>query len=281
MAQEVNWNDALGNQGPRIPKFHFMKEQKNYKKKIFFLPRLLKDDTHNKEGYGAFRCLRSVGKRCPACEAGWFVNPRFGLFIVEYATTPEGVLKSPFSYEVLAMIKSDKPSQYGRINDLHLQYGTEMFKHDFLVSCESTEYHMFNYNIELDCAWLKQPNKDAIKEDFKAKMAEYDLSKIIAPEISEQTMQLLIEGKIPNRYKTKNQKTAEQQGGQSQQGEQPAQGQTQATLAQAMEFPPKGSAPFVPPVVPAQPATTAPAPPVPANAGGATKSDMDILNELS
>jgi hypothetical protein len=267
MVQEVKWGEAMTDDGPRIPKFKFSKEEKNYKKRIFFLPRLLKDDVHTKEGYGVFKCLASTG-RCPACEAGLRASPRFGLFTVVYATTPEGVLKTPFGYDVVVMVKSDKPSQYGRINDLHKQYGNEMFKHDFLVSAENTEFHMFNYNIDLDCAWLKQPNKDAIKEDFKAKMAAFDsiLGKIIAPEITEKTMELLMAGKIPNRYTTKNQKATEQA------AQPPA---AQGNVAQAMQPPPVQT--VIPAAVasaPAQAATAAPS-------GGATKSDLDILNELS
>jgi hypothetical protein len=269
MVQEVKWDDAMVEDGPRIPKFKFSKEEKNYKKRIFFLPRLLKDDVHTKEGYGVFKCLASSG-RCPACEAGLRASPRFGLFVVVYATTPEGVLKTPFGYDVLVMVKSDKPSQYGRINDLHKQYGNEMFKHDFVVSAENTEYHMFNYNIDLDCAWLKQPNKDAIKEDFKAKMAEFDanLGKIIAPEITEKTMELLMAGKIPNRYTTKNQKVPA--------GDQPAQGQTSQTQTQATL--PLAASTATVPVTSVQPSVSTPPK---ANEGGATKSDLDILNELS
>jgi hypothetical protein len=187
------------------------------------------------------------------------------MYIIVYSTDQDGRLKSPLSYDFQAMINSDKPSQYGKIYELYNQYKDEMFKKDFMVSCDNVDFHQFSYNIVLDCAWLAQPNKQAIKEDFKAKMAEFDLGKIIAPEISIETMQLLVDGKLPNRYATKNQQPA-----------QPATGQAQVPISQVMQAPisVSGSSTFVT----AQPASSAPV--VAAPSGGATKSDLDILNEL-
>lgn len=98
---------------------------------------------------------------------------------------------------------------FAKIYKLYQQYEQkDLFSHDFVVTCDNVDFQNLNYNIDLKCIWMQQPNKTEILADLKAKVAEFDLSKIIAPEITLETMQALVDGKIPNRFATKNQPAA-------------------------------------------------------------------------
>lgn len=247
MAQEVNFDELKIETGPRINKFRFSKEEKSVTKRIFFNPKVWKDVSHFKDGYGYFKCLLSSGK-CPACESGIKQDTRYGMHVLTYMTDGSGNLKTPFSYDIQALIKSEK--SFAKIYKLFQQYGQkDMFSHDFLVSCDNTDFQNLSFNIDLKCVWMQQPNKVDILADIKAKVAEFDLSKIIAPDITLETMQSLVDGKIPNRYATKNQ---------------PA-GTGAPAQDTSMTFPPAGSTPMA----------TAGAKPA------ATSSDLDLLESLS
>lgn len=116
MAQEVNFKDMAIETGPRINKFKFSKDEKNNTKRIFFNPKVWKDTTHFKDGYGYFKCLSSVTQpdgtvvtgRCPACETGVKVDTRYGMHVLVYSTDSSGMLKTPFGYDIQALIKSEK-----------------------------------------------------------------------------------------------------------------------------------------------------------------------------
>lgn len=245
MAQEVNFESMKIETGPRINKFNFSEQEKSVRKRIFFNPKVWKEQTHFKEGFGYFICLASTGK-CPGCEsgqaAGIKTQTRYGQHVVVYITDPSGRPKTPFGYDIQALIKTEK--SYAKIYGLYEQYKADMFKHDFVVSCDNTQYQNLSFNIDLTCLWMQQANKKEIMEDIKKQVADFDLSKIIAPDISLDTMQNLVDGKIPNRYATKN---------------------TPAAGDPAMEFPPSGSAPFAQTLV--KPSATA--------------NDLELLEQLS
>jgi hypothetical protein len=215
MAQEISFGDMAIETGPRISKFKFSKEEKNNTKRIFFNPKVWKDVAHFRDSYGYFRCLASVTQpdgtvvagKCPACETGVKRDTRYGMHVLVYATDTQGNLKTPFSYEIMALIKSEK--SFAQIYKLYQQYeAKDLFSHDFVINCLNVDFQQLSYNIDLKCVWMLQPNKAEILADIKAKVAEFDLSKIIAPEITLETMQALVDGKIPNRFATKNQPAA-------------------------------------------------------------------------
>lgn len=270
MAQEIKFEELNMETGPRINKFKFLKEELRSVKRVFFLPKIYKDTAHMKDGYGYFECLSGEAKKaknpsgnCPACEAGMSAGIktylRYGMHVLTYATNPDGNLKTPFSYDIQAFIKNEQ--QYKKVYALYQQYGQELFNHDFVVRCENTDFQNFTYSFDLKCVWKTQTNAKEILADIKQKTAEFNLSKIIAPEISLETMQSIISGKLPPRFATKNQSAATQ---------------TPQHEDASMAFPPAGSAPMGSAPVSAKVA-------VAAGAGieSASKSDLDILNELA
>ncbi len=247
MVQEVKFEEMNLSMGPRINKFKFSPDEKSSTKRIFFHPKVWKGYAHYKDGYGQFECLLEKGS-CPACEAGIRRDERYGQHVMSYFTDATGKIKTPFGYDVQALIKSSK--SYEKVYALYTQYGKDFFSHDFLVSVDSVEFQTMRYNIDLKCEWMLQPNKTDILADLKAKVLEFPLDKIIAPVISLETMKLLVEGKLPNRYATKNQPVAS----------------TTGEVASASTATTATASPHVP-------AATAEI--------GASKSDLDLLDELS
>ena len=198
MSTETSFGDKSAIM-PRFDKFRFKDDEINKKKRIVFLSKkVIKESVHYIEGVGYRKCLSAKGENCPACVKGLRPSDRFGTHILEYYTDMDGNISSPFGYTV-------KPFPFGNgkgngtfsvLAGIHKALGDAMYSQDFLVSCTNPKYQTLSFLPVGTCGLLEfgkshPADFPAIKEEYTKKMAEIDLSEVIAPEVTSSEMERL------------------------------------------------------------------------------------------
>jgi hypothetical protein len=212
MAQETSFGDDSA-VGPRFERFKFAEDEINKKKRIVFIDKkVLKDRVHYKDGYGYMRCLQPEG--CPACMNGMNGNDRFGTVVLEYYTDMDGNVSKPFGYSVKAFVFGNGKGNgtYSLLHGFYKALGDKMYSRDFIVSCSNPKYQTLTF-IPLETCHLLDMAKSnpegfaEVKADYRQKMSDMDILRVIAPSVTADIMQQVVEGKIVRRS-TKNQPAA-------------------------------------------------------------------------
>ncbi|VVB50698.1 Uncharacterised protein [uncultured archaeon] len=208
MATETNFGDD-SSLGPRFERFKFGEDEQNKKKRIVFIDKtLLRDRVHYKDGYGYMRCLQP--DHCPACAAGMSSSDRYGTKVLEYYTDLDGNVSKPFGYTVKAFVFGNGKGNgtFCVLNGIFKQLGEKMYVRDFIVSCSNPKFQQMTFLPLESCflAEMKQarPNDFAeVKADYVKKMSDMDILKVVAPVVTVEIMQKVVDGEIVRRS-TKN-----------------------------------------------------------------------------
>jgi hypothetical protein len=193
----------------RYERFKFAPEESNvYKRIVFISQKVLKDSVHyfelpiegmsNSKGYK--KCLSSTG-HCPACSAGIVPADRYATHILEYYTNSRGEVSKPFGYSVKAFVMGNGQKGQGTfrtLSNIKMTIGDSFFSQDILVNCTNPKYQTMAFLPTGTCALLElgKANPEAfaeVKADYNKKIGEMDLKRIVAPEISEEAMQVLVD----------------------------------------------------------------------------------------
>jgi len=169
---------------------------------------VLKDRVHYKDGYGYMRCLQP--ENCPACAAGMTSNERFGTKVLEYYTNMDGDVSKPFGYTVKAFVFGNGKGNgtYSILRSFYKSFGDKMYVRDFLVSCSNPKFQTLTFIPQDTCALkdLKVAKPEAfeeVKADYQKKVSEMDILKVVAPAVTADIMQKVVNGEIVRRS-TKN-----------------------------------------------------------------------------
>lgn len=216
MPIDTNFGDESA-VGIRFERFKFTEEDQGRKKRIVFIDKkVLKESVHYQDGYGYMRCL--APEPCPACLKGMRPNDRFGTVILEYYTDMEGNVSKPFGYAVKAFVFGNGKGNgtFSILHGIHKVIGEKMYSQDFVVSCMNPKYQTLNFLPTGACHLLDlaKTNAQAFQEakaDYHQKMEEMDILKVVAPYVTADIMQQVVDGKIVRRS-TKNVTPAPAQG---------------------------------------------------------------------
>lgn len=210
MSLETSFSDDKA-VGVRFERFKFGDDEQHKKKRIVFIDRkVLKEAVHYQDGYGYMRCLSSSGESCPACNKGMRPTDRFGTKILEYYTDMDGVISKPFGYTVKAFVFGNGKGNgtFSQLHGIHKTIGDNMYKQDFVVSCTNPKFQSLQFLPTGDCGLIKlaqtNPNDFAeIQADYKKKMEEMDILRVVAPQVSADIMQKVVDGEITRKTQGK------------------------------------------------------------------------------
>jgi hypothetical protein len=203
MATETTFNSEELS-APRFERFRFQKEElQNTKRILFVSKRVWKDSVHFTKGFGYYRCLGVDNIECPACAKGDnFAKDRWATHVLLYSTDSNGNVSTPFSYKVQAFV-------YGRgtakaIQKLQQSLGDKMHKVDVFVTCTSAEFQNLTFMPVFDEAGSKfsqlpEDLKTQCRTDVVAKIAEIDVTKVLAPVVTSEVIRNVAEGRFVHR----------------------------------------------------------------------------------
>jgi len=211
MSLETSFGDDKA-VGVRFERFKFSDDEQHRKKRIVFISKkVLKEAVHYQEGYGYMRCLASSGEPCPACNKGMRPTDRFGTVVLEYYTDIDGVISKPFGYTVKAFVFGNGKGNgtFSILHGIHKTIGDMMYQQDFVVSCLNPKFQTLSFLPTGDCGLKKlaasNPTDFAeIKADYTKKVEEMDILRVIAPLVSAETMQKIVDGEITRNNAPKN-----------------------------------------------------------------------------
>ncbi len=207
---ETTFEDS-SNIGPRFERFKFTADEQNKTKRIIFINRKLwKDAVHYQDDYGYFRCLTTSGVACPACAAGKSAQDRWGTHVLEYLTDLDGNVSTPFSYTVKAFVFGNGKGNgtFSVLHNIRKQLGEKMFSQDFTVTCDNPKYQTLRFLPTQSCSLIEVCNGDGamlqkFKDDYNKKIADIDVTRVVAPYVEPNIAQQVVDGKIVRRN-TKN-----------------------------------------------------------------------------
>jgi len=271
MPTETGFNDDTAI-GPRYERFKFKDDEQNKRKRIAFISKkVLKENVHYFDNWGYSICLQSVGHECPACNKGMRTTHRFATVVLEYYTDMDGAVSKPFGYTVKAFVFGNGKGNgtFSILHGVHKTLGDKMYSQDCVVSCMNPKYQALSFLPTGDCALLElaKVNKaafDEIKADYTKKMEEMDLMRVLAPSVTAEVMQQVIDGKIVRRS-AKNQATNETADSSA---------VTTTSVASPASAPPKASVPAA-----TQPVVQTPA--VSATEAGKVEEAKNMMKEIS
>lgn len=203
MSLETSFSDDKA-VGVRFERFKFSDDEQQKKKRIVFISKkVLKEAVHYQDGYGYMRCLASSGESCPACNKGMRPNDRFGTIVLEYYTDMDGVISKPFGYTVKAFVFGNGKGNgtFSILHGIHKTIGDNMYQQDFVVSCLNPKFQTLSFlptgNCGLKTLASTNPTDFAeIKADYTRKIEEMDILRVVAPMVSAEIMQKVVDGEI-------------------------------------------------------------------------------------